>query len=212
MILSDKEIRKYVQNTVDPLIQPFVEANLQAASYDVSLSGNISVLKRTGRAIDPSTDSKEELDKMYEEMRISPAGYLFSPGEYLLAELEETVSIPPDLTAHIRPRTRFTRAGILIADQHCNPTYKGKLYIGLHNAGPNPVLLWPGLKIAQFVFEELTSVPSEHLWYKNKKDAEYLNEVKFRGSVFGGAVLTKERQAALQQKVLSCFDEEGQSK
>ena len=55
-------------------------------------------------------------------------------------------------------------------------------------------------------------MPSEHLWYKNKKDAEYLNEVKFRGSVFGGAVLTKERQAALQQKVLSCFDEEGQSK
>lgn len=32
MILSDKEIRKYVQNTDDPLIQPFVEANLQATS------------------------------------------------------------------------------------------------------------------------------------------------------------------------------------
>ena len=46
MILSDKEIRTYIQNTNTPMIEPFLEDHLQAASYDISMSGNISVLTR----------------------------------------------------------------------------------------------------------------------------------------------------------------------
>lgn len=185
MILSDKEIKKYIQNTTTPMIEPFLEDHLQAASYDISMSGNISVLKRIGRVIDPS--SKRDLDDMYEKTKIGVDGYLLSPGEYLLAELVEKVKIPQNLVAHIRPRTRFTRAGVLIADQHCNPTYEGRLYIGLHNVGPNMVLLKTGLKIAQFVFEELSSIPTEELWYENKESAAFQHETSFRGARFGEA-------------------------
>ena len=45
MILSNKEIKKYVQDTKTLLIEPFIEEHLQAASYDISMSGNIVVLK-----------------------------------------------------------------------------------------------------------------------------------------------------------------------
>ncbi len=183
MILSDKGIRAYIQNTTAPMIEPFSEDHLQAASYDISMSGNISVLKRVGRVIDLSDTC--ELDDMYEEIGIGNEGYLFSPGEYLLVELVEKINVPKNLVAHIRPRTRFTRVGILLADQHCNPTYEGRLYIGLRNVGPNTVLLKPGLKIAQFVFEELSSVPSEELWYENKENAAFQHETFFRGAKFG---------------------------
>ena len=37
MILSDKDIRKYIQDTNIPLIEPFSDDHLQAASYDVSM-------------------------------------------------------------------------------------------------------------------------------------------------------------------------------
>lgn len=207
MILSDKEIRAYIQNTTAPMIEPFVEDHLQAASYDVSMSGNISVLKRIGRVIDPS--DKSALDDMYEQIKIDGGGYLLSPGEYLLVELAEKINVPKNLVAHIRPRTRFTRAGILIADQHCNPTYEGRLYIGLRNAGPNMVLLKPGLKIAQFVFEELSSVPSEELWYENKENAAFQHETSFRGAKFGEAGWTEEEKR-LYRKVISSFDKEGE--
>lgn len=205
MILSDKEIKTYTHDTNAPLIDPFLEDHLQAASYDVSMSGNISVLKRIGRVIDPADD--DDLDDIYEEMKIGANGYLFAPGEYLLVELKEKVNIPKNLVAHIRPRTRFTRAGILVADQHCNPTYEGKLYIGLRNVGPNAVLLFPGLKIAQLVFEELSSVPSEELWYKNKKNAAFQRESSFRGAKFGEKGWTA-REKELYKKVISSFDEE----
>ena len=56
MILSDKDIRKYIQDTNIPLIEPFSDDHLQAASYDVSMSGNISILKRLGKLIDPADE------------------------------------------------------------------------------------------------------------------------------------------------------------
>ena len=206
MILSNKEIKKYVQDTKTLLIEPFIEERLQAASYDISMSGNIVVLKRIGRLINPIDDCG--LDDMYESVKIGADGYLFSPGEYLLAELTEKVRIPENLAAHIRPRTQFTRAGVLIADQHCNPTYEGRLHIGIRNASPNTILLWPGLIIAQLVFEELSSVPSEKLLYKNKKNAAFHQENAFRGARFGKKDWT-EGQKRLYEEVMSSFDGEG---
>ncbi len=204
MILCDRMIKECCLNSNAPLLDPFSEDQLQSASYDVSMSGNIAVLKRIGRAIDPT--DKSDLADMYQEIEIGADGYLFSPGEYLLAELTEMVRLPSQMAAHIRPRTRFTRAGILVAGQHCNPTYAGKLYIGLHNAGPNPVLLWPGLKIAQLVFEELSDEPD--MLYANKKNAAFQNERSFRGARFGEAGWSEE-QKKIYQNILGSFDEKG---
>ena len=183
MILSDKEIREYATHQNSPLIAPFEEEQLQGASYDISMSGSIIVLKNTGKVIDPMEDG--ELRGMYERIEIGTEGYLLSPGEYVLAELREAVHIPEKIVAHIRPRTRFTRCGILIADQHCNPTYTGVLSVGLFNAGVNPFLLRPGLRIAQMVFEEIESVPSEQKLYKNKKNAAFEGEAGFKGFSLG---------------------------
>lgn len=207
MILSDQEIRAYAQNADAPMIEPFLEDHLQAASYDVSLSGNLSLLKRIAQVVDPS--EPRSLDDMYEEVKIGPDGYLFYPGEYLLAELAEKVNVPENLIAHIRPRTRFTRAGILVAGQHCNPTYEGQLYLGLRNAGPNTILLRPGLKIAQLVFEQLSSTPTQSLWYKNKKNAAYQRESSskgFRGAKFGEAGWSEEGKRFFQTLMTGSSD------
>lgn len=205
MILSDKEIRTYSENHVLPLITPFAEDQLQGASYDLRMSGNITVLKSAGKPIDPMRD--DDLSCTYEQISLDDAGYLLSPGEYVLAELVETVNIPEKIAAHIRPRTRFTRSGILIADQHCNPTYSGVLSIGIFNAGVNSFILRPKLRIAQMVFEEIESVPSEDKLYKNKKNAAYEGEKEFRGSRFGEAGWTEEEKR-LYQKIISTFDKE----
>lgn len=187
MILSDKEIRKLSTEMTPPLIQPFSEENLQGASYDVSMSGDIVRFKGLGRAVDPQKDTN--LSDMYEYRDAGERGYLLSPGEYVLVKLQETIELPNQLVAHFRPRTRFTRCGVVIADQHCNPTYNGVLSIGLFNAGVNPFILRPGLKIAQIVFEELMSTPTEDKLYKNKSNAAYSEEIDgvFRGSVFDEA-------------------------
>ena len=185
MILTDKEIRKLcLENSQKPLIAPFKEEYLQAASYDVSMSGNI---RRFGSSIQTiRLTDQDVIDEMYEEYNLSEKGtYVLKPGEYILVQLNEKICIPQNIIAHLRPRTRFTRAGIMITDQHCNPTYEGYLQVGLYNVSPNAIELVPDLKIGQLVFEQLASIPSEEKWYCNKKDAAYQNESEFIGAKFG---------------------------
>lgn len=184
MILTDKEIRKLsIENTSNlKLISPFCEDALQSESYDLSIGTRIAVLKKEVRCLE--LDNQDIIDSIYEEKDLTTKGYVLSPKEYALVSLKEKVSIPENLTAHIRPRTRFTRIGLIVSDQHCNSTYSGYLKIGLFNATDYAIRIIPGLRIAQIVFEELKSMPSIDKMYKNKRNAVYQNEKEFIGAKF----------------------------
>lgn len=187
MILTDKEIRELCldkKNRKDRggLIEPFSEDALQSESYDLAIGTEIEVLKKDVRCL--SLLEQESIDSMYDEIDLAVSGYIISPKEYILVSLKEKVSLPDNITAHIRPRTRFTRLGLIVSDQHCNSTYSGKLRIGIFNATDYPIKIFPGIRIAQMVFEELKSKPSEEKMYKNKKNAVYQGEEKFVGAKF----------------------------
>lgn len=108
---------------------------------------------------------------------------MISPKEYVLVSLQETISLPDNLTALIRPRTRFTRLGLIVSDQHCNSTYEGNLKIGLFNATDYAIKIFPGVRVAQIVFEELKEKPSSEKQYRNKVTAAYQHEKQFIGGV-----------------------------
>lgn len=194
MILTDKEIREICldkKNRKDRggLIEPFSEDALQSESYDLAIGTEIEVLKKDVRCL--SLLEQESIDSMYEEIDLAVSGYIISPKEYILVSLKEKVSLPDNITAHIRPRTRFTRLGLIVSDQHCNSTYSGKLRIGIFNATDYPIKIFPGIRIAQMVFEELKSKPSEEKMYKNKKNAVYQGEEKFVGAKFSDELKKK---------------------
>ena len=182
MILTDKEIRKLCENKELPLITPFDEDSLQSESYDLSIGNTLTIFKKEIRCLDLSDQS--EIDDIYEEIDIPLNGYVLSPKEYVLVTLKERITIPEYITAHIRPRTRYTRLGLLISDQHCNSTYSGILRIGVYNVTNYAIRLERGLHMAQIVFEELKSIPASEKLYKNKKNATYQNESNFIGAKF----------------------------
>lgn len=182
MVLTDNEIRMLCnEDNSKPLITPFSEELLQSESYDVTIGDKICVLDKTLRNID--IRDKEATERMYSESSIPDQGYTMFPGEYILVQIKETINLTDRLTAHIRPKTRFTRLGLLVSDQHCNSTYTGQLFIGLRNVTNASITIYPGVSIAQIVFEELASVPSEEKQYCKKKRATYQNEKEFRGYV-----------------------------
>lgn len=187
MVLTDNEIREYVlnyekHNLEKPLISKFEEKQLQSESYDIMASSKITRLKKEVRCI--SIDEQEDIDSMYEEIDMKSDGYVISPKEYIMVALNEEINLPEFLTAHIRPRTKFTRLGLIVSDQHCNSTYSGVLKIGLYNATDYAIKLKAGVGIAQVVFEELKSKPSEEKLYRNKSNASYQNEKEFIGAKF----------------------------
>ncbi len=186
MILTDRRIRELVQK--NELIVPFSEDNLQSESYDVTIGSEITVMRKEIRCLDIS--KQEDIDGIYQHIDISKEGYTISPGEYVLISLGETVKLPNNLTAHLRPKTRYTRLGLVVSDQHCNSTYAGHLRIGLFNATGYPIRIHSGYTIAQLVFEELDGVPSEEKLYENKQNAHYQHENGvFRGAKFDDGYL-----------------------
>lgn len=181
MVLTDKKIRELVKK--EELIVPFNESNLQSESYDVTIGTEITELSKEIHCIDIT--KQETVDNIYINIDISENGYIISPKQYLLVSLRETLKVPDDITVHLRPKTRYTRLGLLVTDQHCNSTYSGHLRIGLFNATEYPIHIYPDYTIAQLVFEELEEVPSSEKLYKNREDVHYQNENgAFRGAKF----------------------------
>lgn len=174
MVLTDKEISKLV--TESNMIENYNEENLQAVSYDICASNVIQVFNRIQGTVD--LRSKESIKLSNKEVFID-YGYKIMPGEYILVKTKEKFNMTDDLTGHIRPRTTFTRLGLILSDQHINPTFSGHLYLGFLNATPNAIEIFPGLIIGQIVFERIDGEISDNLLYKNKKNAKYQDESKF---------------------------------
>lgn len=173
MILSDNEIKELVK---DKLIEPFNESNLQAVSYDVTSSDIIRTFRGRVQAIDLSSDI--DTNDLSQEQNIAN-GYDLLPGEYILVRLKERICLPADVTAHIRPRTTYTKLGLVLSDQHVNPTFEGHLFIGLRNSTPTVIKIFSGLIIGQLVFEKVSGDITPSLLYKYKQNAKYQNEDSF---------------------------------
>ena len=161
MIITDKKIRKLVKD--GNLITPFKEELLQSESYDITIGNKIVTFKKEIKCLDIA--NQKEIDDIYLESDLTSEGYVISPKEYVLVSLGETIKLPDNISAHLRPKTRYTRLGLIVSDQHCNSSYEGHLRIGIFNATEYPIRIHSGISIAQLVFEELDEVASEEKLY-----------------------------------------------
>jgi dCTP deaminase len=189
MLITDKKIRKLVEER--QLIAPFSEDLLQSESYDVTI-GNKVVLFRKDEIQCLDIANQKDIDSIYQEVDISDDGYVVAPREYILVQINEKINLPDDISAHIRPKTRYTRLGLIVSGQHCNSSYAGTLRIGVFNATDYPIRIRTGYSIAQLVFEELNEIASEQKLYRIKESAHYQNENgEFRGAKFDDVFLDK---------------------
>lgn len=189
MILVDNQIKDRVQNfskykdvycgEARTLIENFQEKNLQSASYDITITNKIRIFKNDYKKIKLTNDI--DVNNISIGVDISQ-GYKLKPNEYILIQMNEYINMPNDLIAHVRPRTTFTRLGLILNDQHFNPSYSGRVYLGLYNAINSIVEITPNLKIGQMIFEKLDEMPNESNLYCKKNDSKYQNEKDFVGS------------------------------
>jgi dCTP deaminase len=78
--------------------------------------------------------------------------FVLHPNELVLGSTFEFISLPSDLFAYVLSRSCWGRLGLLIATATAvNPGYKGCLTLELINLGEVPLILYPGLSIAQLV-------------------------------------------------------------
>lgn len=163
MILSDKDIRKRLENgnlEVEPLENP--ELQIQPASIDLRLGNEFLEFNRTNiPSIHPN--NQNEVEEYTDRVTIENGDdYVMHPGDFVLGTTAERVSIPNDLIAHVEGRSSIGRLAVVVHATAglCDPGYEGEITLELSNLGVTPVVLTPGMRISQLTFEVLSS-PAE---------------------------------------------------
>lgn len=211
MIMTDNEILKrvekyndykhfYCDNVAKPLIEHFDKSKLQSCSYDISLDHDIMVYSDEIGEIDllKAGDIKNSLVNRI----IDDNGYVIKPGEYIMCHVKEIINMPMDYMAIILPRTTFNRVGLGLRVQYLNPTYSGKLYLGLKNNSPIAIRIYPRINIGQIIFFKLNELPLVENLYCKKTDSSYQDERDFVFSItknFG--LTTDEYYEALNARI-----------
>ena len=170
MLLSDRDIKKYIkEGKIKITPKPDFKKQLGPCSLDLRLG---KVFKTFKRVEFPFIDLKTKvpIEKIMTEIKL-PLGkpLIIQPGDFIIANTEETLELSLDLAARIDGRSSLGRLGIVIhiTAARFDPGWRGKPVIELGNLGIMPVALYPGMRICAISFEPLTS-PSEVPYYRKR--------------------------------------------
>ena len=169
MLMSDRDIRASIeagQIGLDPLDMNL----LQPSSFDVRIDRFFRLFDNHKYAyIDPSQE-QNELTRLIEVAPDEP--FILHPGEFVLGSTYEFVSLPDNVAARLEGKSSLGRLGLVTHSTagFVDPGFNGHVTLELSNMATLPIKLWPGMKIGQLCFFQLSS-PSETPYGSEK----YLN-------------------------------------
>jgi dCTP deaminase len=156
MILSDRSIREAIADKRIE-IDPLDERDIQPSSVDLRLDRYFRVfLNHTMRVIDVKED-QEELTQLV-EIKEDDA-FVLHPGEFVLGSTIERVRLPDDLVGRLEGKSSLGRLGLLIHSTagFVDSGFDGQLTLELSNVANLPITLYPGMKIGQISFLQMTT-------------------------------------------------------
>lgn len=143
------------------LISPILSSKqIQPASIDVRLGHDFRIIK-IGKIthLDPLKDPKNvkrEVRKYTDEYKIlnKHESFILHPDEFVLGSTLEYICLPVDIACRLEGRSSWGRVGILIhiTAGYIDPGYRGNVTFELKNVGKIPIPLYPGVRIGQLAF------------------------------------------------------------
>ncbi len=150
-VLSDATIRQLVADE-RIRIQPWDDGMVQPASVDLKLGRSFRVFhNHRVTSIDLASPPENLTEQVVCE---DGEPFVIHPGEFALGRTEEWVELPDDIVARIEGKSSLGRLGLIVhaTAGFCDPGWKGTLTLELANLTRVPILLRPGLPIAQLSF------------------------------------------------------------
>ena len=160
MLLSDRDILSWV-DAGEIRLDPWDPAMVQPSSVDVRLDRLFRVFENHRYpVIDPAAD-QSELTRMVEPAGQDP--FILHPGEFVLGATYEQVSLGSSVAARLEGKSSLGRLGLLTHSTagFIDPGFTGHVTLELSNVATLPIKLYPGMKIGQLCFFQLSS-PAEH--------------------------------------------------
>lgn len=155
MMFSSEDIREAIASGA-LVIAPFHEKCIRPSGLTLHLGEHL-LRPLPGKVVDVLARVTPD----YEEITITrDKPYVLNPNEFVLGHTYEAVTVSESLGFFIEGRSTLARVGLTIV-QTAMLVYPGHrdraITLELANHGPNPILLYPKMKIARAAIFELKS-------------------------------------------------------
>lgn len=156
MLLSDRDILSYVDSGRVRL-EPWDRQMIQPSSVDVHLDRFFRLFNNHRYpVIDPAAD-QSELTRLVDVP--AQGSFVLHPGEFVLGSTYETVTLADDVAARLEGKSSLGRLGLLTHSTagFIDPGFSGHVTLELSNTATLPIILYPGMKVGQLCFFQLSS-------------------------------------------------------
>lgn len=180
MILSDRTIKERIADG-SIIIEPFDEAAVQPSSVDLRLDKFFRVFRNHTLGL---IDVKKNLEELTELVEVSDQDpFILHPNEFVLGSTAERIAIESDLVGRIEGKSSLGRLGLLIHTTagFVDAGWDGQLTLEFSNVASLPITLYPGMKIGQISFMQMTS-PADNPYGSSKLGSKYQGQVGPRPS------------------------------
>ena len=171
MLLSDRDILGHIHDG-SIMLDPWDPTMVQPASIDVRLDKFFRVFENHRYPhIDPAAE-QPALTRTVEPSSDEP--FVLHPGEFALASTYEQVTLGTGVAARLEGKSSLGRLGLLTHSTagFIDPGFSGHVTLELSNMATLPIMLWPGMKIGQLCFFQLSSA-AEHPYGSKKYGSRY---------------------------------------
>ncbi len=189
MILSDIDIKTKLDTKdikIDPM--PNLAEALGTVSIDLRLGNEFVVYRTTSRPYIDVMDPNTSVGLTEKIIKNDGEAFVIHPRDFVLGSTLEKVELPANLAGRLEGKSSLGRLGIVIHSTagKVDPGFKGNLVLEITNIGTVPILLYPGMRVCQLLFEQLSSPTTKP--YTERESSKYKHQDKTVGSVLGGLV------------------------
>jgi dCTP deaminase len=146
---SDPNKRLYITPILDP-------TQVGGASVDLRLGFDFLSVRRGNLAVFDPAENRATVDRFRTRHLLNRKDpFYLHPNETVLASTLEYVRLPSTLAAYVTSRSKWGRLGLIIATATAiHPGFTGTITLELVNHGTVPLVLYPGLRVAQLILNE----------------------------------------------------------
>ena len=176
MVLSDRTIRQEIESG-RIVIDPFEASNVQPSSVDVRVDRQFRVFHN---ARYPFIDVRQPMDGLTELVKISDEEpFILHPGEFVLGQTLERVTLPDDLVARLEGKSSLGRLGLLIHSTagFVDSGFSGNLTLELSNVANLPITIYHGMPIGQISFMRMDG-PVERPYGSGEAGSKYQGQAE----------------------------------
>ena len=176
MVLSDRTIRAEIEaGRIE--IDPYDASMIQPSSIDVRVDRKFRVFHNARHPFIDVRQPMEDLTELVEAEGDRP--FILHPGEFVLGQTLERVTLPDDLVARLEGKSSLGRLGLLIHSTagFVDSGFSGNLTLELSNVANLPITIYHGMPIGQISFMRMDG-PVESPYGSGATESKYQGQAE----------------------------------